>query len=96
MAGYNLAKQIDEPCHPLTPYGLAGGEPAVRKLADRFYDLMDEDPDFYGIRKVHPPTLDGLREKYSSSSWVGLAAHRYNDSAHIAYAHTNRRGKLSG
>jgi hemoglobin len=70
---YNRQMQIDEPRHPLTPYDLAGGEPTVCKLVDRFYDLMDEDPDFYGIRKLHPATLDGSREKLFKflMGWLG-------------------------
>ena len=65
--------QIDEPRRPPTPFDLVGGEPAVRKLAERFYDLMDEDPDFYGIRKLHPATLDGSREKLFKflMGWLG-------------------------
>ena len=57
----------------MTPYDLAGGEPIVRKLADRFYDLMDKDTDFYGIRKLHPATLDGAREKLFKflMDWLG-------------------------
>ena len=71
--GYNLAMQIDEPRHPQTPYDLAGGEPVVQKLVDRFYDLMDQDPDYYAIRKLHPPTLDGSREKLFKflMGWLG-------------------------
>ena len=70
---YNRAMQIDEPRHPLTPYDLAGGEPVVQKLVDRFYDLMDQDPDYYAIRKLHPPTLDGSREKLFKflMGWLG-------------------------
>jgi hemoglobin len=44
-------------------YDLLGGEAVVRRIVDRFYDLMDSDPDFHGIRKLHPDTLDGSREK---------------------------------
>ena len=64
---------IDEPRHPLTPYDLIGGEPQVRILVNRFYDLMDEDPDFYGIRKLHPATLEGSREKLFKflMGWLG-------------------------
>ena len=71
--GYNRAMQIDEPHHLLTPYELAGGEPAARRLVDRFYDLMDEDPDFYAIRQLHPPMLDGSREKLFKflMGWLG-------------------------
>ena len=70
---YNVRMQIDEPRHPLTPFDLAGGEPAVRKLVDRFYDLMDEDPDYFGIRKLHPATLDGSRNKLYKflMGWMG-------------------------
>ena len=55
--------QNDPSRHPLTSHDLAGGEPIVRKLVDRCYGLMDEHPDFYGIRKLHPATIDGSREK---------------------------------
>jgi hemoglobin len=54
-------------------YDLIGREVAVRKLVDRFYELMDEDPDFYAVRKLHPPELDGSREKLFMflSGWLG-------------------------
>ena len=60
--------EIDEPRHPLTPYDLIGGEVVVRALIARFYDLMDEDPDYYGIRKLHPESLEGSRQKLFGSS----------------------------
>ncbi|MDE2366013.1 MAG: group II truncated hemoglobin [Betaproteobacteria bacterium] len=40
-----------------------GGETVLRRLVDRFYDLMDEDPDYYGIRKLHPQSLVSSRQK---------------------------------
>jgi hemoglobin len=56
-----------------TPYVIIGGEEKVRALVNRFYDLMDESPDFFGIRKLHPPMLDGSREKLFMflSGWLG-------------------------
>lgn len=56
-----------------TPYVLIGGEAAVRNLVNRFYNLMDEDPDFYGIRKLHAASLSGAREKLFMflSGWLG-------------------------
>jgi hemoglobin len=65
--------KIDEPRHPLTPYDLMGGEEKVRALTERFYDLMDEDPDYYGIRKLHPASLDGSRQKLFMflMGWLG-------------------------
>jgi hemoglobin len=40
---------------------------------DRFYDLMDLEPAYAGIRKLHPGTLDGSRDKlyWFLSGWLG-------------------------
>jgi hemoglobin len=56
-----------------TPYELLGGEAAVRALVDRFYDLMDLEPAYSGIRALHPPTLDASRDKlfWFLSGWLG-------------------------
>lgn len=54
-------------------YSRLGGEEVVRKLVNRFYDLMDEDPDYYGIRKLHQKDLTEAREKLFMflSGWMG-------------------------
>jgi hemoglobin len=62
--------------HPgpdVTPYEMIGGDAAVRALIDRFYDLMDGTPEFYVIRKLHPATLTGSRDKLYLflSGWLG-------------------------
>lgn len=69
----HLDPQSPLPDPETTPYVLIGGEAAVRELVDRFYDLMDEDPDYFGIRKLHPATLDGSRQKLFLflSGWLG-------------------------
>jgi hemoglobin len=56
-----------------THYQRLGGQDAVRRLVDRFYDLMDEDPDYYGIRKLHPADLSESRNKlfWYLSGWTG-------------------------
>jgi len=56
-----------------TPYAAIGGEAVVRALVERFYDLMDLEPAFAGIRGLHPATLDGSREKLFLylSGWLG-------------------------
>jgi len=58
---------------PATPYELIGGETKVRALVDRFYDLMDSEPGFRGIRKLHQPDLAQAREKLFMflSGWLG-------------------------
>jgi hemoglobin len=56
-----------------TPYRLLGGDAGLRRLVDRFYDLMDEVPEYHGIRKLHPQDLSGSREKLQLflSGWLG-------------------------
>lgn len=44
-------------------YELLGGEAGVRKLVDRFYDLMDSAPEAAQIRDLHPKSLKQSREK---------------------------------
>jgi len=57
----------------MTPYELMGGEPAVRRLVDRFYTHMDEDPAAATIRAMHPPDLATSNEKLFLflSGWLG-------------------------
>ncbi len=54
-------------------YSRMGGEPAVRKLVDRFYDLMSELPEAKGVLSLHPPTLEGSRDKlhWFLVGWLG-------------------------
>ncbi len=40
-----------------TPYELLGGEPGVRALVDRFYDIMDRDPAMAPLRALHAADL---------------------------------------
>lgn len=56
-----------------TPYELIGGDAKVRALIDRFYDLMDETPEYYVIRKLHPQDLAGSRDKLYKflTGWLG-------------------------
>ena len=55
------------------PYEILGGEPALHRLIERFYDLMDSEPEYHGIRKLHPGDLAGSREKLFMflSGWLG-------------------------
>jgi hemoglobin len=56
-----------------TPYEALGGADAVRRLVDRFYDLMDELPETYGLRQLHPADLTGSRQSLFEflSGWFG-------------------------
>ncbi|MEP7206781.1 MAG: group II truncated hemoglobin [Casimicrobiaceae bacterium] len=52
-----------QPMEPATPYAMLGGDEGVRALVERFYDLMELDLAYAGIRALHPERLDGSREK---------------------------------
>jgi hemoglobin len=56
-----------------THYERIGGEEAVLKLVDRFYDLMDQQQDLQGIRELHAKSLKASREKLFLflSGWLG-------------------------
>ena len=60
-----------------SPYVLFNGEAGIRKLVDTFYDHMDLDPEFAGIRKLHPETLDVSRDKlyWILCGWMGGPNH---------------------
>ena len=54
-------------------YERLGGDQGVRRLVDRFYDLMDSLPEAQGIRKMHAASLDSSRDKLYMflSGWLG-------------------------
>lgn len=54
-----------------------GGEAGLRALVDTFYDHMDRDPDYAGIRALHPPELAGSRDKlfWFLCGWSGGPDH---------------------
>lgn len=61
----------------VTAFDLIGGEQKVRDLVDRFYDLMDLEPEFAPLRAMHPTTLDGSRDKlfWFLCGWLGGPNH---------------------
>ncbi|MDY7537093.1 group II truncated hemoglobin [Undibacterium sp. RTI2.1] len=54
-------------------YELIGGANKLRQMVDRFYDLMELEPEFAGIRALHPIPMDGSRDKlfWFLSGWMG-------------------------
>ena len=54
-------------------YQQIGGDENLRELVDRFYDLMDLEPQFAALRAMHPPSLDASRDKLYRflSGWSG-------------------------
>lgn len=59
--------------NPDSVYARLGGEPAIHQLVNRFYGLMDELPEAWDIRRLHPESLAGSADslfKYLSG-WFG-------------------------
>jgi hemoglobin len=61
------------PGETTTPYELLGGDAAVRALVDRFYDLMELEPQFAVVRRAHGADLTHARDKlyWYLSGWLG-------------------------
>ena len=55
------------------PYETLGGEAGVKRLVHRFYELMDELPEAYTVRQMHPESLAGSAESLFEflSGWFG-------------------------
>lgn len=57
----------------VTPYEALGGAPALHRLVDRFYELMDGLPEAYAARRIHPQSLAGANQSLFEflSGWFG-------------------------
>ena len=85
----------DPPKIEVTPYEQMGGEATVRRLADRFYEILDTDPGAARIRAMHGRDLAPIRQLLFEflSGWLGgpplyfkRPEHRCIMSAHRPYA----------
>jgi hemoglobin len=74
-----------------TMYAALGGTDAVRRLVNRFYDLMDGEPSFAQLRALHAPDLAPMRDKLTDwmCAWLGGPQHYYQrpDAVCIGAAH---------
>ncbi|WP_407672279.1 group II truncated hemoglobin [Noviherbaspirillum pedocola] len=63
--------------HTPTLFDIIGGEARLRELVDRFYDLMELEPEFAELRAMHPPTTEGSRDKlfWFLCGWSGGPDH---------------------
>jgi hemoglobin len=62
-----------EPEVEKSPYEMVGGEVMVRRIVDRFYDVMDTDPAVAPLRKMHGKDLGPMRDRLFAflSGWLG-------------------------
>ncbi len=61
------------PTPSITPFELLGGEEGIRRLVDRFYDIMDAAPEAATVRALHATSLKASREKLRLylTGWTG-------------------------
>ena len=67
----------DDETKSAAPFELIGGEPGVRALVERFYDLMELEPAYAVLRGVHAPDLASARDKlfWFLCGWLGGPQH---------------------
>lgn len=58
---------------PNTPFYRLGGAPVFQAIANRFYDLMEQDPAYAELRAMHAPDLSMMRESLPKflAGWAG-------------------------
>ncbi len=67
-----------------SPFDRIGGESVIRALVDRFYDLMDLEPDYAVLRGVHGPELSQARDRlfWFLCGWMGGPQHYVEQFGH--------------
>ena len=58
---------------PASPYELLGGGPVIASIVTRFYDLVDHDPAYQHLRRMHAQDLRPVRESLTGflTAWAG-------------------------
>jgi hemoglobin len=69
--------QTEEKPASITPFEWIGGEENVKALVERFYDLMDLEPQYEHLRAVHGSELARARENlfWFLCGWLGGPQH---------------------
>jgi hemoglobin len=58
---------------PILPFDRIGGREPIARMVNRFYDLMESEPDFAELRAMHAPDLTPMRESLTDflMAWMG-------------------------
>jgi hemoglobin len=58
---------------PQLPFDRIGGREPIARMVNRFYDLMESEPDFAELRAMHAPDLAPMRESLTDflMAWMG-------------------------
>jgi len=66
-----------EPTRHTSPFEWIGGEEKIHALVERFYDLMDLEPQYAALRAAHGSELDNARQRlfWFLCGWLGGPQH---------------------
>jgi hemoglobin len=94
--------EADPQSKPQLPFDRIGGREPIARMVNRFYDLMESEPDFAELRAMHAPDLAPMRESLTDflMAWMGgprdwfekrpgaciMSAHRALDGMNFAVA----------
>ena len=65
--------ESDRQSKPQLPFDRIGGREPIARMINRFYDLMESEPDFAELRAMHAPDLAPMRESLTDflMAWMG-------------------------
>ena len=65
--------EADRQSKPQLPFDRIGGREPIARMVNRFYDLMESEPDFAELRAMHAPDLAPMRESLTDflMAWMG-------------------------
>jgi hemoglobin len=63
-----MARVAGEAARTLMPYQALGGSEAIRRIVERFYDLMDSEEQYAELRAMHAADLGPMRS--SLAGWL--------------------------
>ena len=94
--------EADLQSKPQLPFDRIGGREPIARMVNRFYDLMESEPDFAELRAMHADDLSPMRESLTDflMAWMGgprdwfekrpgaciMSAHRALDGMNFAVA----------